>query len=146
MFNTIDRPASCEMRAFIKFLNARNVRSCEIYCQISETYGQNAMSEGDETWICCDTPETERQSLEWRHTGYPKPKKAKPPLSSKKTKHVHHVLDCQGILIVDWMERGAAINATAYCEKLKKLRRAMQNKRRGLLTSGIVLVHEKPHA
>ncbi|GBN80751.1 hypothetical protein AVEN_143146-1 [Araneus ventricosus] len=52
MFNTIDRPASCEMRAFIKFLYARNVRSCEIYCQRSETYGQNAMSEGMvRTWV-----------------------------------------------------------------------------------------------
>ncbi|GBN43616.1 hypothetical protein AVEN_255317-1 [Araneus ventricosus] len=35
MFKAIDRPASCEIRAGIKFLNA-----------ISETYGENAMSEG----------------------------------------------------------------------------------------------------
>ncbi|GBN41070.1 hypothetical protein AVEN_169123-1 [Araneus ventricosus] len=39
MFKTIDRPASCEIRAVINFLNAKNVRPCE-------TYGENAMSEG----------------------------------------------------------------------------------------------------
>ncbi|GBN03200.1 hypothetical protein AVEN_89778-1 [Araneus ventricosus] len=37
MFKTIDRPANCEIRAVIKFLNARNVRLCEIYRQISES-------------------------------------------------------------------------------------------------------------
>ncbi|GBM94866.1 hypothetical protein AVEN_210627-1 [Araneus ventricosus] len=46
MFKTIDRPASCEIRAVIRFLNARNVPPCEIYRQISETYGEDAMSEG----------------------------------------------------------------------------------------------------
>ncbi|GBN86616.1 hypothetical protein AVEN_119610-1 [Araneus ventricosus] len=42
MFKTIDRPANCEIRAVIKFLNARNVRPCEIYRQISE--GQSGPS------------------------------------------------------------------------------------------------------
>ncbi|GBN97709.1 hypothetical protein AVEN_111126-1 [Araneus ventricosus] len=46
MFKTINRPAICEIRDVIKFLNARNVRHCEMYRQISETYGENAMSEG----------------------------------------------------------------------------------------------------
>jgi hypothetical protein len=29
-----------------------------------------------------------------------------------------------------------------YCETLKKLRRAIQNKRRGMLTSGVVFLHD----
>ncbi|GBN38916.1 hypothetical protein AVEN_104944-1 [Araneus ventricosus] len=37
MFKTIDRPANFEMRAVIMFLNARNVRPCEMYRQISES-------------------------------------------------------------------------------------------------------------
>ncbi|GBN04748.1 hypothetical protein AVEN_63722-1 [Araneus ventricosus] len=47
-------------------------------------------------------------------------------------------------MLVDWMERGTKINATAYCEKLW---REIQNKRHGLLTSGIVFVHDiaRPH-
>ncbi|GBN89407.1 hypothetical protein AVEN_255003-1 [Araneus ventricosus] len=34
MFKTIDRPANYEIKAVIKFLNARNVLLCNIYCQI----------------------------------------------------------------------------------------------------------------
>ncbi|GBO03099.1 hypothetical protein AVEN_170142-1 [Araneus ventricosus] len=37
MFKIIDQPANCEIRAVINFLNARNVRPCEIYRQISES-------------------------------------------------------------------------------------------------------------
>ncbi|GBN75237.1 Mariner Mos1 transposase [Araneus ventricosus] len=96
---------------------------------------------GDETWICYETPETKRQSLEWQHTGSPKTKKGKPPLSLKKIMFAVFC-DCQGILRVDWMERGTTINVTTYCETLKKLRRSIQNKRRGLLDSGIVFVHD----
>ncbi|GBM86320.1 hypothetical protein AVEN_248213-1 [Araneus ventricosus] len=38
MFKTVDRPAICEIRSVIKFLNVRNVRPCEIYRQISESH------------------------------------------------------------------------------------------------------------
>ncbi|KAL4143874.1 hypothetical protein QTP88_006129 [Uroleucon formosanum] len=42
---------------------------------------------------------------------------------------------------------GETINAAKYCETLKKLRRAIQNKRRGLFTSGVCLLHDnaRPH-
>ncbi|GBM07295.1 hypothetical protein AVEN_16274-1 [Araneus ventricosus] len=55
---------------------------------------------GDETWICSETPETKRQTLEWRHTGSPNPEKSKPPLFSKKIMCTVF-WDCQGILLVD---------------------------------------------
>jgi hypothetical protein len=32
-----------------------------------------------------------------------------------------------------------------YCETLKELHRAMQNKRRGMLTSGLLLLHDNVH-
>ncbi|MGR0202337.1 hypothetical protein, partial [Klebsiella pneumoniae] len=40
------------------------------------------------------------------------------------------------ILLIDFLPQGETINANRYCETLKKLRRAIQNKRRGMLTSG----------
>ncbi|GBO43788.1 hypothetical protein AVEN_16871-1 [Araneus ventricosus] len=46
MFKTIDQPANCEIKAVIKFFNARNVLPREIYRQINVNYGENAMSEG----------------------------------------------------------------------------------------------------
>ncbi|GFV59048.1 histone-lysine N-methyltransferase SETMAR [Trichonephila clavipes] len=45
------------------------------------------------------------------------------------------------------MKRGTTINSEVYCRTLKKLKRAIQNKRRDLLSSGIVLLHDnaRPH-
>jgi hypothetical protein len=41
----IEDPASCEIRSVIKFLNAINIRPAEIYRQVCEVYGENAMSD-----------------------------------------------------------------------------------------------------
>lgn len=45
MFKKIENPASCEIRAVIKFLNARNVKPCDIHRQLKEVYGDNVMDE-----------------------------------------------------------------------------------------------------
>ena len=42
----VKRPANCEIRSVIRFLNARNVKPAEIHRQICEVYGENAMSGG----------------------------------------------------------------------------------------------------
>ena len=46
MFEILERPADCEIRSGIRFLNARNVKPVEIHRQICEVYGENAMSDG----------------------------------------------------------------------------------------------------
>ena len=46
MFKTIEGAADCEIRSLIRFLNARNVLPSEIHHQISQVYGDNAMSDG----------------------------------------------------------------------------------------------------
>ena len=55
--------------------------------------------------------------------------------------------DMEGILLEDYVEKGMTINATYYCELLKKLRRAIENKRRGKLSRGVLLIHDnaRPH-
>ena len=40
----------------------------------------------DESWIYCCDPETMRQSSQWKHTGSPRPKKA------RQSKHTHKLL------------------------------------------------------
>ncbi|GBM45444.1 Mariner Mos1 transposase [Araneus ventricosus] len=54
----------------------------------------------------------------------------------------------QGILLFELLPRGETINAVRYCETLRKLRCAIQNKRRGMLSQGIVLLHDnaRPHS
>ncbi|GBO16096.1 hypothetical protein AVEN_260423-1 [Araneus ventricosus] len=45
------------------------------------------------------------------------------------------------------MTRGTTINSEVYCRTLKKLKKDIQNKRRGLLSSGVMLLHDnaRPH-
>jgi hypothetical protein len=45
------------------------------------------------------------------------------------------------------MQQGTTITLEVYCETLNKLRKAIQNKRCGMLTSGVVLLHDnaRPH-
>jgi hypothetical protein len=46
MLKMIERPADCEIRSGVRFLNARNVKPADIHRQICEVYGENAMSDG----------------------------------------------------------------------------------------------------
>jgi hypothetical protein len=46
MCPAIDNPASCEIRAVIHFLCAKNMSAAEIHHQLCVVYGQNVMSEG----------------------------------------------------------------------------------------------------
>lgn len=102
---------------------------------------------GDETWVSYANPETKLQSMQWRHSSSPKPKKFKQTQYTSRKLMVTVFWDKDGVLLVDFMERGTTITADVYCETLKKLRRAIQNKRRGKLSSGIILLHDnaRPH-
>ena len=43
----------------------------------------------DESWIYCSHPETKRQSSQWKHTGSPRPKKARQSKSTHKLLMLH---------------------------------------------------------
>jgi len=45
-FKTTEGAADCEKQSVIRFLNARNVLPSEIYYQICQVFGDNAMSDG----------------------------------------------------------------------------------------------------
>lgn len=101
---------------------------------------------GDETWVSHYTPENKRQSMQWKHLTSPSAKKFKVVKSTRKIM-AFVFWDQKGILLIDFLPQGETINANRYCETLKKLRRAIQNKRRGMLTSGVCLLHDnaRPH-
>jgi len=50
--------------------------------------------------------------------------------------------DRKGILLTEFMAPGTTVTSDVYCETLNKLRRLIQNKRRGMLTKRIVLLHD----
>jgi histone-lysine N-methyltransferase SETMAR len=53
----------------------------------------------------------------------------------------------KGVLMVEFMQQGTTVMSQVYCETLKKLPRTIQNKKHGMLTSGVVLLddNERPH-
>ncbi|GBM28212.1 Histone-lysine N-methyltransferase SETMAR [Araneus ventricosus] len=107
----------------------------------------NRIVTGDETWVAHVNAETKQQSMAWGHTGSPtRLRKARQTLSARKLM-VTFFWDAQGIFLIEFMTRGTTINSEVYCRTLKKLKRAIHNKRRGLLSSGVVFLHDntRPH-
>ena len=102
---------------------------------------------GDEIWVSHITPESKQQSLHWKHTGSLKRKKFKQMFSTRKITCTVF-WDRQGVLLVELLSQGITINSAVYCETLKKLRCAIQNKRCGMLSVTILLLHDnaQPHS
>jgi hypothetical protein len=88
--------------------------------------------------------EGKKQAEQWMHTHSPdKPRKFKQ--TGKLMAAVFW--DRKGVLMVEFMQQGATIMSEVYYEALKILCRAIQNKRHGMLTSGVVLLRDSvcPH-
>ncbi|GFW25388.1 histone-lysine N-methyltransferase SETMAR [Trichonephila clavipes] len=84
--------------------------------------------------------------MEWRNTSSPIKVKAKQTLSKHKIMATVF-WDLRGILLVNFMPQGTAINSGAYCTTLRKLRRALQNKQHGMLLKGVLPLQDiaRPH-
>jgi hypothetical protein len=46
MCSAIDNPASCEIRALIRFLHAKNMSAAEIHRELCAVYGQHIIRDG----------------------------------------------------------------------------------------------------
>lgn len=102
---------------------------------------------GDETWIHHYEPESKRQSMEWKHPNSPCKKKFKTQPSAGKLM-LTVFWDARGPVLEHYGERGTTINSVRYSEMLTdRLKPAIRSKRRGLLSEGVVLLHDnaRPH-
>jgi hypothetical protein len=54
-------------------------------------------------------------------------------------------LDRKGVQMVEFMQQGTTIKLEEYCKTLKKLHWAIQNKRCGMLASGVELLNDNIH-
>lgn len=111
--------------------------------------GDNFLSRlitGDETWVHYATAENKRDSMTWKHIASPPVRKFKISPSAKKIM-ASVFWDHKGPLLVDFLERGNTVNAEQYCKTLDRLRQAIRKKRPGLLSDGIILLHDNatPH-
>jgi hypothetical protein len=58
----------------------------------------------------------------------------------------NYFLGEEGVLIVEFMQYGNTIASDVHCETVKLLCMSMQNKWRGMLTSGAVFLHNNARA
>ena len=94
----------------------------------------------DETWVHHFTPEAKQQSKQWKHPVSSLPKKAKTVPSAGKVM-ASVFWDADGILLIDYLQKGQTINGTCYASLLTQLREKIKIKRRGKRTKG-VLFHQ----
>jgi hypothetical protein len=75
------------------------------------------------------------------------PKKFKRALSACQKTDGNCFRGQETVLIVEFMQQGTTVTSELYTETLKITGWAIQNKRRGMLTSGVVLLHgnERPY-
>lgn len=96
---------------------------------------------GDETWVHHYEPESKQESMQWHKKGTPPPKKFK--VSQSAGKIMATVFwDTEGILLIDYKDRGVTITGQYYASLLDRLKEAIKEKRRGKLSKGVLLLHD----
>jgi len=102
---------------------------------------------GDESWVHHYEPKTKRAAMQWIHPVSPAHKKFKVTPSAGKVM-LTVFWDCHGVLLTEFQQRGHTVMSASYCTILTKLRAAIRRKRPGLLTKGVLLLHDnaRPHS
>ena len=97
----------------------------------------------DETWLYHYDPETKQQSLEWRHSDSPHPKKFRVQISAGRVL-ASIFWDQDGILLINYLPKGQTINVEYYSSLLVQLKDIFYEKRRGNFTEGFLFLHNAP--
>jgi len=97
----------------------------------------------DETWLYHYDPETKQQSVEWRHSGSPRPKKFRVQKSAGKVL-AQIFWDQDGILLVDYLPKGQTLSAEYYPFLLVHLKNILMEKRRGKVIKVVLFLHNAP--
>ena len=99
----------------------------------------------DETWLYYYDPETKQQSIEWRHSGSPRPKKFRVQKSAGKFLALIF-WDQDGILLIDYLPKDQTINAKNYLSLLVQLKDILKEKHRGKFTKEVLFLHDNAPA
>ena len=126
-------------------LKEQQVDTCEELVRHYETESDDFLQRlvtGVESWVHYFQPETKRASKEWCHSTSPKPKKFRTQPSTGKVM-LTLFWDNRGPVIEHSMPRGTTVTSASYRDLLKNhLKPAIRSKRRGLLSTGILLQHD----
>jgi hypothetical protein len=97
----------------------------------------------DETWLYHYDLETKQQSMEWRHSGSPQPKKFRVQKSAGKVLSLIF-RDQDGILRIDYFSKDQTINSEYYSSLLVQLKDMLKEKHCGRVTKGVFLHDNAP--
>lgn len=92
----------------------------------------------DETWVHHFEPEYKQQSMQWKHPFSPTPRKARVVPSAGKVM-ASIFWDAKGVLLMDFLRKGETVTGMYYSSLLGKLRVAIKEKRKGMLSKGVLL-------
>ena len=81
----------------------------------------------DETWVFMYDPETKLQSVQWKSTSSPRPKKACRSRSKFKAMLIVF-FDIHGNVMAEWVPSGQMVNQQYYIDVLTKLRERVRRK------------------
>ena len=95
----------------------------------------------DETWIHHFTPESKRQSAEWRAAGESRPKRPKTQQSAGKVM-ASVFWDAHGIIYIEYLEKGKYINSDYYIELLVRLKDEIAKKQPHMKKKKIIFHHD----
>jgi len=95
----------------------------------------------EETWLYHYDPETKQQSMEWRHSSSPRPKKFRVEKSAGKVL-ASIFWDQDGILFIYYIPKGQTINAEYYSSLLVQLKDILEEKPRGKVTKAVLFLHD----
>jgi len=129
-----------------KCLNANQKRHrCQKSEQILDFFFGAIQMTMDETWLYHYDPETKQQSMEWRHSGSPYPKKFRVQKSAGKV--LSSIFwDQDGTLHIDYLPKGQTINGECYVTLLVQLKDILKEKRRGKITKEVLFLHDNAPA
>ena len=86
--------------------------------------------------ICNFQPETKQQFKQWKHLCYPHSKEAKTVMSASKVM-ASMFCDAEGVLLVDYLDKGHTITGACYADLLRQLLEKIKQIRRGKLGRGV---------
>ena len=92
----------------------------------------------DETWVHHFEPEYKQQSMQWKHPFSSTPRKARVVPSAGKVM-ASIFWDAKGVLLMDFLRKGETVTGMYYSSLLDKLRVAINEKRKGMLSKGVLL-------
>jgi len=95
----------------------------------------------EETRLYHYDPETKQQSMEWRHSGSPRPKKFHVQKSPGKVL-ASIFWDEDGIILIDYLPKGQTINAENCSSLLVQLKDILKEKRRGKITKRVLFLQD----